>query len=222
MSTPLPSRPNLNHLRKEAKDTHKAHTSGDRAACVVLRGLRRFKEASDDTIMKENVTLQEIQLAIAIKYGYPNWAALRAATGAPAEPGFPKVSPEEQRSRTEHLERILADGQAARWTNEQLIEFFKAVIAVARGRGLVAIDNVPERLEDPFLKLGMRLAVDGNDAHTVRSILLERKRTLLAEHERRMDMITAAINGLVWAENPFVVEARCRAFLPTGEPPAGS
>ena len=47
MSLSLPDAPNLEQLRKQAKDLVKARRSGDTAACDTLRRLGRFKGASD-------------------------------------------------------------------------------------------------------------------------------------------------------------------------------
>jgi hypothetical protein len=220
MSTPLPSRPSLEHLRNEARDLMKAHTSGDVSCCGTLRGLRRFKDAPDARILKEEVAYQEVQLALATKYGFRDWAALRAAVAAagadPGERPDAAVTPsaEDGAERAALLERLVARGPASAWTLRELIEFFKAATALARYGGLVALLPVPERLDDPFLKLGMRLAIDGTDGEIVRGILEQRKRTLLADYERRLDLIVAGVNGVVWGENPAVLETRGRAFLP--------
>ncbi len=219
MSTPLPSRPNFEHLRNEARDLLKAYTSGNPACCDVLRGLRRFTGAADATIMKEEVTLQEVQCAVAIKYGCRNWSELRdagaAAGGAvekPAEAAPP--SPAVGAERMAALERIVAGGPASAWPLRQVIEFFKAATAMARFGGLIAIEHVSERLDDSFLKLGMRIVTDGTDASIVRNILLERKRTVLADHDRRLDMTMAGINAIATGDSPMIVDARLRAFLP--------
>ncbi len=67
----LPSRPNLEHLRNEARD--------------LQRGLR----ATDP-----DTKLSDAQLAVARRYGFPSWPALRAHVEtitryfwAPVEPG---------------------------------------------------------------------------------------------------------------------------------------
>ena len=47
MSLSLPDRPNLEQLRKQAKDLLKAHRQGDASACRILRHLARFAAVSD-------------------------------------------------------------------------------------------------------------------------------------------------------------------------------
>ncbi|MGO8703433.1 MAG: hypothetical protein ACLQVA_06410 [Candidatus Brocadiia bacterium] len=76
MSLSLPDRPNLEQLRKQAKDLLKAHRQGDASACRILRHLARFAAVSDPDVLKAKVTLSEAQHALAREYGFKNWAAL--------------------------------------------------------------------------------------------------------------------------------------------------
>ncbi|MGD1002230.1 MAG: hypothetical protein ABSA67_16200 [Candidatus Brocadiia bacterium] len=87
MSLSLPDRPNLDQLRKQAKDLLKAHKQGDVSACRVLRHLSRFAASSDQDILKAKVTLAEAQHALAQEYGFKNWAALVRYIRDSARPG---------------------------------------------------------------------------------------------------------------------------------------
>jgi hypothetical protein len=62
----LPDRPDLDQLRRQARELHRAAASGD------ARALRRLQPFSD------RVTLAAAQLALAREYGFPNWPGLRA------------------------------------------------------------------------------------------------------------------------------------------------
>jgi hypothetical protein len=77
MAISLPSRPNLKHLRHEAKAIVRAHRAGALSACPTLRHLRRFAHASDQQILSQRVTLQECQYALALKYGFASWNQIR-------------------------------------------------------------------------------------------------------------------------------------------------
>ena len=79
MTRSLPPRPDLRFLQKEAKDLLKAHKSGAAQACAALRLLHRFGSAADREILDSKVTLQEVQLALALDYGFRNWFELTAA-----------------------------------------------------------------------------------------------------------------------------------------------
>jgi type IV pilus assembly protein PilB len=76
MTRTLPAIPNLEHLRKEAKALLRAFKNGDTAVCEILRYQYQFARASDETILKSEVSLQEIQHALALDYGFKSWSAL--------------------------------------------------------------------------------------------------------------------------------------------------
>lgn len=72
----LPLKPNLRYLQEEAKDLLKSHRRGDVAACATLRLHHRFRDASDEHILSEGVSLQEVQHALALDYGFKSWRDL--------------------------------------------------------------------------------------------------------------------------------------------------
>jgi len=67
-SRDLPARPNLDHLKNEAKALHKAFEQGDPDAH------RRIHEILGD---ESAIKLSDAQRVIAREYGFPNWARLR-------------------------------------------------------------------------------------------------------------------------------------------------
>lgn len=67
-SRSLPARPNLDHLRNEAKALLKSLRAGDAAALV------RAREAGDD---RPAFKLTDAQRILAREYGFPTWARLR-------------------------------------------------------------------------------------------------------------------------------------------------
>ena len=76
MSRSLPERPNLEQLRKQAKNLLKAQRQGDISVCPILRHLTRFAGSSEEDILKARLSLSEAQHALAREYGFKNWAAL--------------------------------------------------------------------------------------------------------------------------------------------------
>ena len=77
MSRLLPIRPDLEHLKGEAKSLLKARAKGDPLACSVFRRLKRFAQADDSQILSATVTLTEAQFALAMDYGFKSWDELR-------------------------------------------------------------------------------------------------------------------------------------------------
>ncbi len=87
----LPDRPNLDQLRRQARELLRAATSGEPRALARLRAV------------SERVTLSAAQLAVAREYGCRSWPALRAeverrrlsgpAAGTPVPGGDERASP---------------------------------------------------------------------------------------------------------------------------------
>ncbi len=75
----LPPRPNLAHLKSQAKDLKRAHVRGHAEANQRLREFHpRFRHATEEAIQGEEIALADAQLAIAREYGFPNWPRLKA------------------------------------------------------------------------------------------------------------------------------------------------
>jgi len=58
-------------------------------------------------------------------------------------------------------------------SREQLIKQFVEWAGITRREGLLALETRVDDIDDPFLKNGMRMIIDGNDQDLVRDVLLE-------------------------------------------------
>ncbi|MBM7567485.1 flagellar motor stator protein MotA [Paenibacillus sacheonensis] len=56
---------------------------------------------------------------------------------------------------------------------EQVIALFMEWATITRREGLLALESKVDEIEDPFLRNGMRMIIDGNDQDLVRDVLLE-------------------------------------------------
>ena len=78
MSKTLPSRPNLEQLRNQAKDLLKHHKSGDADSLSRIRdGHPNFSNASEKEIRAATFALSDAQLVIAREYGFASWPKLK-------------------------------------------------------------------------------------------------------------------------------------------------
>jgi len=82
MPASLSKNPNLEHLKRSAKQLLAAHRRGDPRCCTLLRRLHRFSEASDHDILVAEVSLHEIQVLVAMHFGFSSWKKLREHLGA--------------------------------------------------------------------------------------------------------------------------------------------
>lgn len=77
MPRSLPAAPNLEHLKKQAKDLRKSHQNQSADALATLRLLHQFAELSDPEIFASKLSLNEAQLALALDYGFKGWSELK-------------------------------------------------------------------------------------------------------------------------------------------------
>ena len=81
----LPSNPNLDHLKYQAKDLIKEHTAHTAGVAQRIREFHpRFGRATDAEIFDTQLSLSDAQLAIAREYGFPSWARLKEHIEKPA------------------------------------------------------------------------------------------------------------------------------------------
>jgi hypothetical protein len=75
---PLPSKPNLEHLKHRAKDLLKGHATRNAGVAQRIREFHpRFVGATDDEIFAVRLRLSDVQLTIARESGFPSWARLK-------------------------------------------------------------------------------------------------------------------------------------------------
>lgn len=77
MTKSLPPKPSVKFLKLEAKSILKAHKNGDSSCCEILRHLHRFKGKPDAEILNAQTSLQEVQFALAMEYGFKSWGDLK-------------------------------------------------------------------------------------------------------------------------------------------------
>jgi hypothetical protein len=72
----LPSNPNLDHLKYQAKDLLKGHAARNLGVAQRIREFHpNFKTALDVEIFSAGFTLGSAQLTIAREYGFRSWRA---------------------------------------------------------------------------------------------------------------------------------------------------
>jgi hypothetical protein len=77
MKHSLPTAPNLEHLKKQAKDLQKLHRNGNPECCGVLKLLHQFSRSSNKEIFDSQLSLAEAQLSLALNYGFKSWGDLK-------------------------------------------------------------------------------------------------------------------------------------------------
>ena len=74
----LPSNPNLDHLRYQAKDLLREHAGRNPGVAQRMREFHpRFHRATDGEVFDAELSLSDAQLTIAREYGFPSWMRLK-------------------------------------------------------------------------------------------------------------------------------------------------
>ena len=77
-SSSLPARPNLEQLRKQAKDLLKEYRAGHPPALMRFRdSLPRLTRASDEQLAEMSLSLRDAQRVIAAEHGFDDWTQLK-------------------------------------------------------------------------------------------------------------------------------------------------
>jgi ankyrin repeat protein len=74
---PLPDSPDLDQLKRQAKDLLRAARDADPGAMPRFRALPALQHASDDDLARASLALHDAQSVIAREHGFPSWNALR-------------------------------------------------------------------------------------------------------------------------------------------------
>ena len=74
---PLPDSPDLDQLRRQAKDLLRTARAGDRTTLERFRILPSLARTSDDDLARVSLALHDAQSVIAREHGFPSWNALR-------------------------------------------------------------------------------------------------------------------------------------------------
>ena len=77
-------------------------------------------------------------------------------------------------------------------SNIEIIKMFSQWADLARREGLLALESKAEEVEDPFLKNGLTLAIDGQNADYIRDVLSEEVEALEERHNSGAQIFTQA------------------------------
>lgn len=80
-------------------------------------------------------------------------------------------------------------------------------------RGIKSLERLEKSIEDPFLKKGLEMIVDGWDPLEWRAVLSRRKETCLRALEARLSMIIDGLESLQSGDLPQVVEEKLGAYV---------
>lgn len=218
MPKSLPASPSIVHLKDQAKELLKAHRNRDPAVCPVLRLMHRFGRVPDEEILRAEVSLQEAQFALAMDYGFAGWNELKAFVETKAGGTTMHAEKEDHGpKREEETNKALSGRPLSQRNAEELVPVLVALSGYARWFGLAALaDKVEKSTDDEILRLATRMAAEGTDRELVLETMQIRKKSMLDDYERRLDMMVMGVNQILQGLNPGIMEKMGRASLPGG------
>ncbi|MBP1991552.1 flagellar motor stator protein MotA [Paenibacillus eucommiae] len=75
---------------------------------------------------------------------------------------------------------------------KDLIHTFMDWVSITRREGLLALEGHVEQIDDPFLRNGMRMIIDGNDSEFIKDVLLEEIASTEERHRNGALLFTQA------------------------------
>jgi hypothetical protein len=146
MPKSLPSRPNLEQLRKQAKDLLKAHKAGDQTASErFVQALELGTQSGAPKVPAASVSLRDAQRVIAREYGFPSWRQLK-----------------------EHIEELLSD---ARDPLELLKDAFHADDAPEVRRLLERFPEAKAKINEPIAAFDAPLILHARSPRMIDALL---------------------------------------------------
>ena len=76
-ATQLPERPNLEQLKRQAKDLLRSAREGNSEAFARFRILPAFSQSTGEQLARAPLALHDAQSVIAREHGFDSWNALR-------------------------------------------------------------------------------------------------------------------------------------------------
>ncbi|MBT3276174.1 MAG: hypothetical protein HN368_23705 [Spirochaetales bacterium] len=309
MSDELPVNPNIEQLKKQAKDLLRGFARKDPSVIDRFRSIRRYASLSEKDLFRSPVKLNDAQYAVALHYGFKSWRHLsdhciqkhketamnrtaitefnelkdlphraiqrilrqidtfdlaRALMGADKgtrEKIFANMSTravemiEEEISSLEGVEKsiikagmakvilvyqklvnsgdisdrragpndevtrgepvkIISDADSGDFTIEDLKKLFSEISIKAKSHGLLSLESDAQKIDDPIIKKGLELVIDGTDPEIVESILHNMLERDLRFIQTKYSAVIEAVLGVQEGNAPQILLEKMEARLP--------
>ena len=204
-SSSLPARPNLEQLKKQAKDLLKAYRASDSPALLRFReSLPRLASASDEQLADLSLSLRDAQRVIALEHGFDNWAQIKAHVTETAEPKLIEVSldrirarPTSQASNSHIRVVVLKAEQAGRylpiWIGPIEAESISARLKEQKTLRPLTHDLMDLVISDLGASISGVVISDIRDETFFAKVVLQRNGTTIERDSRPSDAIALAV-----------------------------
>ncbi len=94
---------------------------------------------------------------------------------------------------------------------DELTNTLLTIAEISKNQGVLILEKELTKINNPLLKKGLELVIDGIDPMIIASILEKYKRTILKKEEIKMNMIMETIDSINYKEYPEVLKEKLEA-----------
>jgi len=98
-------------------------------------------------------------------------------------------------------------------SEEGIISGFCALADFIKRKGPLSLESLTEKLDDPLMRKGLIMLVEGWDPLLIRTILERYKESYLRSMSTKMDLIIEGIDALAAKDGPLVAEQKLRSLV---------
>jgi hypothetical protein len=166
-----------------------------RAAALIAEDVRRMERPTDAQIERARGRMLKVAAKVRSR----------------RRKGFRGMRPMVSRLKAVMRKRPMSDRDAT-----EACELLKEFAEVARRYGILSLEStgLVGAVDEWYARMGLKLVVDGSDPGLVEEILDAKKKALITEYERKLDVIRMALVGIQKGQHPGFIEIRCKARLP--------
>ncbi len=205
MSRHLPARPNLRHLKNEARDLQRAIAVDDGAAIRIAEGLPRLSGVAPAEIRDADVSLQETQHVLAREYGFASWAQLVTAIDGIDSRPIEELTVDDVRRLCHRISALVK-------------EHGTSVEDIGPGAFYQALEAMGEQTH-PSVREAINLAADGTEPDKIRHMMCNRRDSVLRDLAVRRKIVQEGVAAICSGEPLRLVRHRLGTVCRIGGSP---
>ena len=101
-------------------------------------------------------------------------------------------------------------------TGVEMASMWREIAEQARREGILSLQQIEERMQDPLLREALQLAVDGTEPALIEDLIKIRVRTQQRRQETRAEMMVEGLLGIMAGLNPGIIAHKLSAYYTDG------
>jgi hypothetical protein len=98
-------------------------------------------------------------------------------------------------------------------SDQATIASFVAMSRFALRKGMLSLEPLREKVQDPFLRKGLALLAECQDPLLIKSIMENYKTSYLRAMETRLDLFISGIDSIAQQDGPHITEEKLKALI---------